>query len=311
MIKGFFYSLILHFFMFLFVFCNYLINKSFMEKTINIVETGISYDFFDMNKIKTIDESLYKQLDLEAKLNLYNLAKNFQDLDSSIANIPIDSLKDIIGFNFDISKINLTNPVANRVIDAFENGYFSDPTITSNDVIYLGPTDYKVLLVSNSNNIPTNIAKDGEYVIDSDIKKPKNRKNKTFEVDIDRIFTEEDIKLLKEKWNERYDSKTLSRREKISIQNQFLVCYKNAILKTKKQSKFNVVTTLNINRNSFIDINNIEIEPMVSRDNYTDTEYKDTINNVRLAIDYCNPIRNLPLGKYESWKKIKFVFNSK
>lgn len=309
MIKSLFYSLILHFFMFLFVFCNYLINRSFVKSSLNMVETGISYNFFDTNKIKTTDKSLYEQLDLAAKLNLYNLAKNFRDSNGSIANIPIDSLKDVIGFNFDMSRVNLANPVANRVINAFENGYFSDPTITSNDVIYLGPTDYKILLASNSNNIPTNLAKNGEYVIDSDIKKPKNRENKTFEVDVDRIFTEKDIKLLKEKWGERYDNEVLSRREKISIQNQFAICYKNAISKTKKQSKFNVVVVLNINRNCFIDTNNIKIEPVASRDNYTDSEYEDTINNVRLAIDYCNPIRNLPLGKYDSWKRIKFEFS--
>lgn len=311
MIKSFLYSLVLHFFIFLFVFCSYLVDENLMKSYVNIIETGINYDFFEINRIKTTNESLFKQLDLTSKINLYNLAKKYQNPNSSISNVPIDSIKDVIGFNFDMSKVNQSSLIKNKIINTFEKGHFTDATITSGDVIYLGPTDYKRLLASASSNVPMDIVKNDEYVLDSDIKKSKNRNGKTFKVDMDKIFTEEDIELLKDNWNERYDSKSLSKREKISIQNQFVICYKNAILKTKKQNKFNVAVVLNINRNGYIDTNNIKIEPINSNNKYSNIEYNDTINNIKLTIDYCNPIRNLPLGKYESWKSIKFVFNSR
>lgn len=274
------------------------------------MEFGVDYDFFDKNKIKTTNKSLYEQLDLKAKINLYNLAKKFKNENSSISNVPIDSIKDIIGFTIDVSKINLNNLATKKIINAFDKGYFSDPTITSGDIIYLGPTDYNKLLASASSNTVMNVIKSDEYVLDSDIKKPKNRKDKTFKVDIDRIFTEEDIKFLRESLDERYNNTVLSRREKISIQNQFAICYKNAISKTKKINKFNITVVLNINRVGFIDINNIKIEPLDIKVEYSSSEYRDAINSVKLALDYCNPIRNLPLGKYEAWKTIRLIFNS-
>lgn len=314
MIRGFFYSLILHIFTFLFIFYGYLADKIKIENAVKYIEIGVNSDFFKENKIKTTERSLYEHLDLRSKINLYNLAKKFiNNNDSTISNIPIESINEIVGFNANKTISKDGSYISSKVINAFDKDAFKDPTITNGDVIYLGPTDYKRLIVSklddiNINNMDVEIIKNNEYVLDTDIKKPQNR-NETFDVKIDEIFTEEDIKLLKESLNNGYDNSILSKRDKISIQNQFTICYKNAILKTKKQSKFDIAVAIDIKRDGFIDINNIKIEPIDTGISFSKDEYNDTINNVKLALDYCNPVRNLPLGKYKAWKTIKLVFN--
>ena len=39
-----------------------------------------------------------------------------------------------------------------------------------------------------------------------------------------------------------------------------------------------------------------------------EANYKITINNVRRAVELCSPLRNLPLEKYEIWKKVLLEF---
>ena len=77
MIRGFFYSLILHIFTFLFIFYGYLADKIKIENAVKYIEIGVNSDFFKENKIKTTERSLYEHLDLRSKINLYNLAKKF------------------------------------------------------------------------------------------------------------------------------------------------------------------------------------------------------------------------------------------
>ena len=42
---------------------------------------------------------------------------------------------------------------------------------------------------------------------------------------------------------------------------------------------------------------------------YGKEEYDNTIKNAKTALVYCSPLRNLPTLKYESWKKINFIFS--
>ena len=34
------------------------------------------------------------------------------------------------------------------------------------------------------------------------------------------------------------------------------------------------------------------------------------INNAKIALAYCNPLRNLPTNKYTSWQNINFIFDA-
>lgn len=125
-------------------------------------------------------------------------------------------------------------------------------------------------------------------------------------VDPDKIFTEEDIEKLKKRNLDSYSDKFLSQREKFSIQNQIAICYKNALLNGEKNSKSKVSVTVEINKNGYINLNNVDIN---FSDKTSKIERELMTKIVRETINNCNPLRNLPMAKYDTWKTLNLVFN--
>lgn len=129
---------------------------------------------------------------------------------------------------------------------------------------------------------------------------------------IENIFTKEDY----EKLANSQDSKTnsiyeLTFREKLNIQRQIKTCYKNAIMKTRKNSPLAISTQISLSQNGQINLKNVvfNIENESNINNIDDNDYNIAVNNVKLTLIYCNPLRNLPKFKYNIWKNMNLIFN--
>ncbi len=99
----------------------------------------------------------------------------------------------------------------------------------------------------------------------------------------------------------------LSVREKFNIQSQLKACYKRALVESgTKDDKIRIAITAEVTHDGFIDS---DLEEIMDTERYDqEANYKITINNVRRAVELCSPLRNLPLEKYEIWKKVLLEF---
>ena len=101
----------------------------------------------------------------------------------------------------------------------------------------------------------------------------------------------------------------LSAREKFNIKNQLRRCYNNATKESDLKSTAQLTIRASIDENGFITTN---ISKLMLEDNYlNDSSIKITLDHAQRAIELCNPLRNLPLDKYEIWKDISVQFNEK
>ena len=127
--------------------------------------------------------------------------------------------------------------------------------------------------------------------------------------DITNIFTKEDYEKLSNKTNSIYE---LSFREKNNIQRQIRQCYKNAVLKTQTKSSLVMSAKISLSKNGQIDMNNV-IFNVVNEDGVDlkdKNAYFTTVENIKLALVYCNPLRGLPAFKYNIWKNMNLTFNN-
>lgn len=99
----------------------------------------------------------------------------------------------------------------------------------------------------------------------------------------------------------------LSVREKFNIQSQLKACYKRALVESEtKDDKIRITIIAEVTLDGFIDS---DLEEIIDTERYDkEANYKITVNNVRRAIELCSPLRNLPLEKYEIWKKVLLEF---
>jgi hypothetical protein len=122
----------------------------------------------------------------------------------------------------------------------------------------------------------------------------------------DEIFSQEDYEKLKEINSDDGRKFSLSLRERRNIQQQIKGCYKQAILKSKKDSKSIVNVIVDVKKDGIIDLKNIIVENML----YNDTSFEIALDNVKTALVFCSPLRGMPTNKYRLWKKMAFAFDS-
>lgn len=99
----------------------------------------------------------------------------------------------------------------------------------------------------------------------------------------------------------------LSAREKFNIQTQLRRCYKRAI-GDNTDNKLKIVIVAKINKDGFINSNLDEIIDMQKYNDLQNGDYKIAVDNVKKALSFCSPLRNLPLDKYEIWKEVLLEF---
>ena len=100
----------------------------------------------------------------------------------------------------------------------------------------------------------------------------------------------------------------LSGREKFNIQSQLKFCYRMAQSESKLESKTKVVAKVQISRDGKISINLDDLINKLRYDDPDESDYRNTITNVKRALDLCSPLRNLPLDKYDIWKEVVLEF---
>ena len=129
-------------------------------------------------------------------------------------------------------------------------------------------------------------------------------------IDLNSIFSQNDYeKLNNANKKSIYD---LSIREKVNIQKQIKMCYKNAMLKTKKTSNLLISASVSVSRDGVINMNTVNFNLVNDQklENVDKNDYDKTIENIKLALIYCNPLRNLPYQKYNIWKNMNLLFNN-
>jgi hypothetical protein len=99
----------------------------------------------------------------------------------------------------------------------------------------------------------------------------------------------------------------LSPRQKLNIRSQLGRCYKKATDDLKPQNKIIIKVKVNIDNEGYIKSN---LEETVDKARYaTEKDYKITIDNVRRALEFCSPLRNLPSDKFDILKEVVLEFD--
>ncbi len=105
-----------------------------------------------------------------------------------------------------------------------------------------------------------------------------------------------------------FEANGLSNRQKFNIQAQIKLCYQRAIFESRKYSNQKVVTKAKINQDGTIES---DIYQQIKSENYLDPnnyQYKIAVDNVKRALELCNPIRNIPSNITEQLQDLIFEF---
>ena len=81
------------------------------------------------------------------------------------------------------------------------------------------------------------------------------------------------------------------------------------MVKNNVKSKAGVLVEVEVSKSGFFNMKNVSMKIIDTKNKHSKEEYENTIKNAKTALVYCSPLRNLPVLKYDSWKKINFVFS--
>ena len=105
-----------------------------------------------------------------------------------------------------------------------------------------------------------------------------------------------------------FDANGLSNRQKFNIQAQIKLCYQRAIFESHKYSNHKVIAKAKINQDGAIESDiyqQIKSENYLNPNNY---QYKIAVDNIKRALELCNPIRNIPSNITEQLQDLIFEF---
>ena len=182
----------------------------------------------------------------------------------------------------------------------------------------LNSLDKDLVVVNDTNNEKYEVVSEGEqsYMGEltdimeiEDIDELMKLKDSISDEDVNNIFTKEDYSILSDKTVSIYE---LSFREKSNIQRQIRQCYRNAVLKTQVKNSLVMSAKISLSKNGQINMNDIVFK-IVDEDNLDSIDndaYISTVENIKLALVYCNPLRGLPSFKYNVWKNMSLTFDN-
>ena len=109
-----------------------------------------------------------------------------------------------------------------------------------------------------------------------------------------------------EQLNEYYDLENidLSNREKFNIALQIKRCYNKAIKDSKQKPKTNVTAFIELEKDGTILLEKAIIFDIKKYNDPNQKDFRDAVDNVRNALLFCSPIRNINPKKYHVWKKL-------
>jgi hypothetical protein len=125
------------------------------------------------------------------------------------------------------------------------------------------------------------------------------------------IFTKKDVdKLVKGyELNKEVEEYRLTAAEQANIQRQIKKCFQKAIIQSNSDNNIVINVTVRIDKNGYIDMNAIKILDSGIYKNAK--EYRMATDNVKTALVFCNPLKNLPMKKYITWNEITLTFDSR
>lgn len=100
----------------------------------------------------------------------------------------------------------------------------------------------------------------------------------------------------------------LSIREKLNLQSQIKSCYRRAMQRSDLKSSVTLFITISVSETGYVETNINDVIDQNLYNNPHDQNYKIAVDNARMAIEMCNPLRNLPRDKYKIWQQITFEF---
>jgi hypothetical protein len=125
----------------------------------------------------------------------------------------------------------------------------------------------------------------------------------------DKIFTYKDFGILSNIVFKQNQAEELSKKETLAIQEQLAVCYKDAIIRSGVKPIVPISIDFSLNRHGYINTKSIKLAILDKKNRHTKEEYALAVEMIKTIIVLCNPIKNLPLLKYNSWEKINVVFD--
>lgn len=102
----------------------------------------------------------------------------------------------------------------------------------------------------------------------------------------------------------------LSAREKFNIQTQLRGCFRRASESNPAPAGLEMVVNIKTDKDGTIDF---DFDNFIDIKRYEDPKeinYKKMADNVAQALELCNPLRNLPIDKYDNWKAFSIRFSS-
>lgn len=201
------------------------------------------------------------------------------------------------------NKFKNKNDVLKTLNNPIKTDNKSNENITENNIISQSDEDSSNF--TDLDSLLDNLANENIKDISS-----KFSEEEIMKIDLDNIFNQDDYEKISN--NNKKSIYDLSIREKVNIQKQIKMCYKNAILKTKKTSNLLMSVNISVSRDGVINMNTINFN-VVNEHNSEQVDrndYNKTIENIKLALIYCNPLRNLPYQKYNIWKNMNLLFNN-
>lgn len=279
----------------------------------------------DVNSIKTTKNDALPFLTLEQKIRLY-LYRLSRSAMTTTGGEKLNLQTEINGLNTKVLEEKITQ---------FVDGQQPE----RRNILYIGPKDYARLLarqekelskrhleIGNDNTVDTknivlanNILKQEEDSLFGNITKDKEQREiekklkENFirpDINVNDIFTSKDLKIIKEIIKADNSTFTLTTREKILIQQQLKTCYREAVAKNNKMSKTAASVDLELSKNGFINMDKINIKILDKDNQYSKDDYDIMVENIKTTVILCNPLKNLPLFKYENWQKMNFIFGS-
>ncbi|MDR2760240.1 MAG: hypothetical protein LBB09_00125 [Rickettsiales bacterium] len=290
MIRNFLYSLCLHFLIAVGFIIGVNVRLSKIDKNAEFQSIEIRPDI-DLKRINITLKKDMNFLTLGEKLRLYEYLIEYEKARKKIETSPAESEKVIE----QLRQKKLGDKNFN-ILD-----YVNVDGLYNANIVFLGPADY------NRHVRGTELEK---RVLRGDGAESDNGKNdiKIHKIDRNNIFSYRDLQSLNDIVFRQNQLENLSKTEIFEIQEQLSYCYRDAMLRSGDRLSVPISIELNLNRDGRINTKRIRMTIMDKYNRHTAADYDASIGVVKSAIVLCNPLKNLPSAKYQSWGKVNFVF---
>jgi hypothetical protein len=100
----------------------------------------------------------------------------------------------------------------------------------------------------------------------------------------------------------------LSKRNRMMIQNQMYFCYRNVFNNAGKKYNAKIFINVKLNKKGLINLETAHIDAVGNgAEQLSEKDYNFLVKSANSIIGNCNPLRNLPVDRYDIWKNLSFV----